>query len=62
MKTKIQNIDGVKISKFERDNAAKKRIIDALSNKNKKNQSVGNKLNNTLQKEPLHFQNKKISI
>jgi hypothetical protein len=55
-------MDGLKISKFDRDNAAKKRIIDALSNKNKKNQSVGNKLNNTIQKEPLHFQNQKISI
>jgi len=55
-------MDGLKISKFDRDNAAKKRIIDALSNKNKKNQSVGNNRNNTFQKEPLHFQNQNISI
>ena len=55
-------MDRLKISKFDRDNAAKKRIIDALSNKNKKNQSLGNNRNNTFQKEPLHFQNQKISI
>jgi hypothetical protein len=45
---KIQYVDGFKISKFERDNAAKKRIIDALSNTNLKNQNVVNKLNLTL--------------
>ena len=30
--------------------------------KNLKNHNVGKKLNKTLQKEPFHFQNKKINI